>query len=191
MPMKLHEVHPALVHFPLAFFPLSLATDLAGRLKQDPAMMGSARSTMIAAAVSTAAAGVAGFIAQEEVKAGPARDLLVTHRTMNIGFLALVTTMASVRARAARPSWSYLAAGILGFSGLVYSAYLGGKMVYRHGVGVEPSGGVAEGHAPELRRSELGRVVTHAVTDSAQGVWHTVQDLADGQIAPALKRSLR
>ena len=32
MTMRIHELHPTLVHFPLALFPVALLSDIAGRL---------------------------------------------------------------------------------------------------------------------------------------------------------------
>ena len=191
MTMRLHEVHPSIVHFPITLFPVSLGVDLVGRVSGDEQLLEAGRLGMIGAAASTALAGVFGFIAQEEVVAGEARDILVTHRTMNIGFLALASTMAAVRARQRRPSLSYLAAGIIGTAGLLYSAYLGGKMVYTHGVGVEKAAGVDQAEAPELLPAEAGRVARKSLTHAARGVWHTAQDMAAGDIAPALAAGRR
>jgi uncharacterized membrane protein len=189
MTMRLHEVHPSVVHFPITLFPVSLGMDLAGRVSGDGHLLEAGRLGMIGAATSAALAGIFGFIAQEEIVAGDARDILVTHRTMNIGFLALASTMAAVRARRERPTWSYLAAGIIGTAGLLYSAYLGGKMVYTHGVGVEKAAGLDHAEAPELVPSEAGRVARKSLQHAARGVWHTVQDMADGEIVPALRPS--
>ena len=189
MTMRLHEVHPSVVHFPITLFPVALGMDLAGRVSGDEHLLEAGRLGMIGAATSTAVAGIFGFIAQEEIVSGDAHDILVTHRTMNIGFLALASTMAVLRSRRERPTWSYLAAGIIGTVGLVHSAYLGGKMVYKHGVGVEKAAGLDYDEAPELVPSEAGRVARKSLQHAAQGVWHTVQDMADGELVPALRSS--
>jgi uncharacterized membrane protein len=187
--MRLHEVHPSVVHFPITLFPVSLGMDLAGRVTGDEHLLEAGRLGMIGAATSTALAGIFGFIAQEEIVSGEAHDILITHRTMNISFLALASAMAALRARRERPTWSYLAAGIIGTAGLFYSAYLGGKMVYTHGVGVEKAAGLDHNEAPELVPSQAGRVARKALQHAARGVWHTVQDTADGEIVPALRPS--
>ncbi len=187
MTMRLHEVHPSVVHFPITLFPVSLGMDLAGRVSDDEHLLEAARLGMIGAATSAALAGIFGFIAQEEIVAGEAHDVLVTHRTMNIGFLALASTMAVLRLRRERPTWSYLAAGIIGTAGLLYGAYLGGKMVYTHGVGVEKAAGLDYDEAPELLPSQAGRVARTSLRHAAKGVWHTVQDMTGGEIVPALR----
>ena len=58
MAMQLHETHPSLVHYPLAFIPLSLAADaLAGPLDTDDLRI-VGRITMPLGAASIAAATV-------------------------------------------------------------------------------------------------------------------------------------
>src|SRR3712207_6332084 len=137
MPMRVHEVHPALAHFPVALLPTAVAADLIGRFTDNDSLMDMGRQLMPLAAASVAATGVAGFAAQEAVKTSDvSHDLLVTHRTLNIGLLALSLGLAAIRARSRRPSAGYLLAGLAGAALVTYSGYLGGRMVYTHGVGV-------------------------------------------------------
>ena len=187
MAMRLHELHPSLVHFPLAFYPFTLVTDTIGRLTGSRSLMNCGRIGIALTAGSAAMAGVAGLIAQEEVNLeGPAGDMLVTHRNLNIAFLALTTTMAVRRLRRTRPSLRYLLAGFAGLGAALYSAYLGGHMVYEHGVGVKPAGGIARGHSPQLRPSKAGEIARHALDDAKAGVQHAVEDVARGEIVPAI-----
>lgn len=89
MTIRIREIHPVLVHFPIALLPLALAADWVGRLVRRPALMELGKKLMPAAAASAALSGAAGLVAQSAVKAeGPAHDLLVTHRNLNIGLLA-------------------------------------------------------------------------------------------------------
>ena len=138
--MRVHEVHPAIAHFPVALLPTAVAADLVGRLTDDASLMDMGRQLMPLAAASVAAAGIAGFAAQEAVRTSDvSHDILVTHRTLNIGLLALSVGLAAIRARSRRPSAGYLLAGLAGAALVTYSSYLGGRMVYAHGVGVEPA----------------------------------------------------
>ncbi|HWC55794.1 MAG TPA: DUF2231 domain-containing protein, partial [Sphingomicrobium sp.] len=76
MAMKLHELHPSLVHFPLALLPLSIGADLLGRVTGSESLLDLGRRTMPLAAAGGLVAGVAGLMAQTEVKAeGGAMDL--------------------------------------------------------------------------------------------------------------------
>lgn len=185
MPLRLHEIHPVLAHYPVALLPAAIAADVAGRLRRDPSLAEVGRKLVPAAFATAAATGLAGLLAQGAVKAdGPARDLLVTHRTLNIvGTLALAG-LAFWRGRLGRPSTAYLAAG-LACAGLVtYSAYLGGKMVYVHGVGVEAAGGIAEGRSPEVG---AGSGAT-ALETTVQAARDSAADLMAGELAPHLTR---
>lgn len=188
MSMGLQEVHPSVVHMPLAFAPLAIGADFAGVAANDPSLRAFGRASIGLAAVTAAMAAVTGLIAQEEVRAeGAAHDALVTHRTLNIAGGVLLTGMALWR-RNNEPSAGYLAlgAGLLG--SLFYSAYLGGKMVYHHGVGVVAAGGVAD-DVPELTWGEAGHAARTAAADVRSGAKHAADDLRDGRIAPSLRRS--
>ena len=100
MPIGLQEMHPAVVHFPIAFLPLSLGADALGRLTGDYALLEMGRRTMPLAAAAAVNAAAFGLIAQQAVRAeGQAHDLLVTHRTLNAGLVALTTALAAARVR--------------------------------------------------------------------------------------------
>jgi uncharacterized membrane protein len=185
MPMRVHEVHPALAHFPVALLPTAVAADLVGRLTDNPSLMEMGRQLMPIAAASVAATGIAGFAAQEAVKTSDiSHDILVTHRTLNIGLLALSVGLAAIRSRSRRPSAGYLLAGLAGAALVTYSGYLGGRMVYAHGVGVDPADGVEHERAPEMPREGFGRAARTAADNVGQAIRHTAHETAEGQIAP-------
>jgi uncharacterized membrane protein len=187
MTMRTQELHPALVHYPITLFPLSLAADAVGRITGSRTLLDVGRWGMVLSAGATAVAGAAGFMVQEQVRArGVAADLLITHRNLNIGFLAGVTAMAVTRLLRPRPSARYLAAGAGLLGAMAYSAYLGGHMVYEHGVGVVRARGVRAGAAPELRPDNARRIGRQAKQDVAAAVRHTGRDLARGAVLPWL-----
>lgn len=178
--MQLHELHPALVHFPIVLLPASLAADASG-------MDAAGRTGIVLTAATAALAATTGLVAQEEVEVdGKAHDLLATHRTLNLGVLGLTTAMALYRTTQKRVGLGYLAAGLLGLGVTAYSAYLGGRMVYGHGVGVEPAGGLAEDHAPPLGKARAGPLFYHVLRDLGRGVTHTLEHLREGEIVPTL-----
>ncbi|MEX2569663.1 MAG: DUF2231 domain-containing protein [Gemmatimonadota bacterium] len=192
MTMRLQEVHPALVHYPLALLPTSVLADVLGRLTGSDRLHELGRYTMPLAAASGLVAGVFGFIAQESVEAdGEAHDLLVTHRTLNLAAVALSALMVKERLRTKRPSWTYLFGGLAGLSVVGYSAYIGGKMVYTHGVGVEAAAGVREAAAPEVAFGTAAEVVRQSVRHVASGVRHALRDAMQGELIPALRPSER
>lgn len=189
MAMRLQEVHPSVVHFPIALLPVALGADALGRLTRSRSLLQVGKWGMALTAGTAALAGFTGLVAQEEVEAkGPANDLLVTHRSLNVGFLGLATTMAVWRFQCPRPGLRYLAVGLAGLATVTYSAYLGGKMVYEHGVGVKAAGGIREGHAPELFPGRAGEWSRHAVAEAKEAVRHAAGDVAQGRVAPAFGR---
>src|SRR5438067_7856771 len=190
MAMKLHEVHPALVHFPLALLPISIGADLLGRLTDNEALMNVGKKTMPVAVASGLIAGIAGLMAQTEVEAdGKALDMLKTHRTLNLAAVAAGAVLATQRARNDRPSVGYLAAGAGALAVLTYSAYLGGAMVYQLGVGVKAAEGVrVRPSVPELKRKNASKALRRAGSDLKEGIKLTVQETVRGDLVPALKR---
>ncbi len=74
---------------------------------------------------------------------------------------------------------------------LAYTAYLGGKLVYDVGVGVEPAHGVYRSDAPKLKSGQVGSFVKTAATDLVHGVQHMVQEVAKGRLVPTIMASRR
>lgn len=190
MAMGLQEIHPAVVHMPLALAPLSIVSDLAGFAADDPSLEAVGRATIGLAAAAAGIAAVTGLIAQEEVIAeGRAADHLVTHRNLNIvGGIALAGMALWRRDHQPGPGYLALGAGVLGT--MFYTAYLGGKMVYDHGVGVKAAGGT-RGDVPELRWGESRQAARAALADVREGAAHVAGDIRDGKLAPSLRRRSR
>lgn len=190
MAMRLQELHPSLVHFPIALLPTALAADALGRLSGSEMLMEMGRRLMPVAAVSAAVAGVAGLIAQESSHVQEeAHPYLITHRNLNMGLVGMVALLAQKRARRKRPSLGYLLAGLGGLATMTYTAYLGGHMVYEHGVGVKPAGGLLEEKAPELRPENAREVLDISMQHIRHGWSHAMRHLEEGKIAPVLTQS--
>lgn len=190
MAMRLQELHPALVHFPIAFLPASILADAVGRATGSRALMDVGRATMPIAAASAAVAGIAGLVAQQTVELDDhTTDLLITHRNLNLGAIALTAAMAALRMGKRRPSLGYLAAGFAGIATVTYSAYLGGHMVYEHGVGVRKAGGLNEEVSPELILDNASEAAELTARHLREGTAMTVEELGEGKLAPSLGES--
>lgn len=186
MKMKLQEVHPALVHFPIALLPLALGADALGKFGRKDELSAVGRWGITAAAGSALVAGLFGLIAQEEVSAdGEAMDMLITHRDLNLGAVAVLIAMAVRRSRRRKPTLRYLASGLAALATVTYSAYLGGRMVYGSGVGVEKAGGAVP-TAPTIGQDEPVEIARRAARDLGTGSVHLAKELAGGQIVPSL-----
>jgi uncharacterized membrane protein len=189
MTMRLHELHPSLTHFPLALIPLSLALDLVGRLAGNRRWMRAGKRLMPLAAASGVATAAAGLVAQSAVEIPPeAHDTMTTHRNLNLGLVAMTGVLACARSKSAVPSIGYLIAGLAGVAAMNYTAYLGGRLVYRHGVGVETAGGVRPEQSPEMRWERAGELASMSAQYAGQALRSTAREMRHGEFAPALAR---
>ncbi|HEU4563250.1 MAG TPA: DUF2231 domain-containing protein [Gemmatimonadaceae bacterium] len=188
MSIRLQEMHPSLVHFPVALLPLSIGADLIGHLTGSRGLLGFGRRTVAIAAAGAAVSALTGLVAQEEVNVeGKTMDMLITHRNINLAATVATGLMAAWRVQRDRPTLAYLGAGLAGVAALTYSAYLGGTLVYQYGVGIAPAGGQWRPDAPELgEKGETSAFAKDTATDLAHGVKHLAQELAKGQIVPSL-----
>lgn len=137
--MLLHELHPSVVHAPLALLPTAAVADLISVTTGDRAWGKVARRVWVAGTLSGLFAGVAGLAASQEVRMDSprARDMTFLHGAGNA--LILLGAMGVTAWRLRRePTLTSALAG-LGACGLaLYTASLGGKMVYELGVGINP-----------------------------------------------------
>lgn len=121
------------------------------------------------------------WVAQGTVRVrGPAEDILVKHRTLNHALLGVMPVLAVKRSRTERPEGGYLVAGLAGLAGLGYTAHLGGRMVYEHGVGVKAA--MQSGKAPEIRARNI-RDAADTARKNAMDAWsHTMEHLKQGKL---------
>lgn len=161
MAARLQEVHPAVVRFPLVLIPAVLGADLLGHLTHRRSLSETARRLMPLAAASAAAAALTSLVARDEVHVDPrARDLLATHRTLNVSAAGLATAMAAWRWRRPRPNGRYLAVGVASVALLGFTAFLGARMVYAYG-----------GRA-RFKRGQAAAAVRTAAGDMMRGLRH-------------------
>jgi uncharacterized membrane protein len=187
MAVRLNEIHPSIVHFPIALMPAAIGADLLGRATGSEKLSDAGRVLMPVAAASAAISAVFGLVAAVEAKAeGKAADLLVTHRNMNLSLTAVTALMAGWRWGRREAGSGYLALGLAGLAAMGYSAYLGGKMVYEHGVGVKPADGLRDGDSPEVTPANLGTAARRVVDDLEQSIPPIVDDARAGRIVPSL-----
>jgi uncharacterized membrane protein len=152
MPMRVHELHPILIHAPLVLLPAATTVDVlaatSSRRLRRAAFSAVGRRLWWGAAASGLAAGLAGMAASQEVDADDqARDMMLVHGLGNVLLVAGAFGLATWRMRHRA---TLLSAG-LGAGALIastYTAWLGGEMVYGHGVGVK-----AHTADADLRRS--------------------------------------
>ena len=137
MAMRIHELHASAVHAPLVLLPAAALVDLAACLSGDRRQAALGRKLWWLGVGAGAVAGVAGLAASQEIKAEDARseDMMWLHGAANFAIVLGATGIALWRTFR-RPSVTAAAVGLGACGAAIYTAYLGGEMVYAHGVGV-------------------------------------------------------
>lgn len=137
------NIHPVLVHFPIAFIFAFFIIDLIGSLLKKDSWRQLAAGLLYLGAISAGAAVVAGLMAAGSVDHGENVHLIMDkHKSFGISVLCLSIVLAI---------WRLLSGGaIKGVTNLIFLTFaallnilvllgadLGGLMVYKHGVAVE------------------------------------------------------
>jgi uncharacterized membrane protein len=144
-----HPIHPMLVAIPIGLWIFSLACDLIRVMgATSPNWELAAYYTMIGGILGALLAAVPGFIDMLALPRGLKRIALI-HMTINLTVVALYVWNASLRKHGGvdLAVWlSVISVGLLGISG-----WLGGKMVYVHGVAAD----IPPEPAPGSRRAAM------------------------------------
>jgi uncharacterized membrane protein len=141
-----HPLHAALSDFPLVLLLLWVALDGAALALGSPLLWMLGKWALIGgivAAVLAAAAGLIDYLALGETAPRAVRTATV-HLTVMLS-VASIAVLALVFRGAAPPSGAdlivHVAALVLVACGLIAGGWLGGHLVFHHGVGVDPREG--------------------------------------------------
>jgi uncharacterized membrane protein len=136
------EIHPALVHFPIAFLTGGVLLDLFGWVRKRESLTPAATGLIITGTVTALFTAAAGFLAYFTVPAHTeeAHGLMQWHLGLNVGIVAVFTALSigRWRARALVPSGVVRLVGVFALALLFFASYLGGEMVYKGGAGIDP-----------------------------------------------------
>lgn len=140
---QLLNVHPAFVHFPIAFFPAALLFYFLAIVLKKERFLPAGRVSLILAWASTVLAVITGQTAQDTFPHTEAvHRLMMVHQKTGFGILILgsVLTGWSFFRRNNRPRgvWAFLAALFLAVLMVFQNADLGGRMVFVEGAAVKP-----------------------------------------------------
>jgi uncharacterized membrane protein len=140
------NLHPAVVHFPIALTIVAFILGLAARLLNQSALSTSLAAAgsyvLILAAVSAVAAVGFGWLAFNSTMNhdDPGHAAMLLHRawaTPTAAGLVLVAIWHSLKSRQSNPMSIPVLVCLAGLSlSVVTTAWLGGELVYRHGIGV-------------------------------------------------------
>ena len=128
-----HPIHPMLVAIPIGLWIFSLVCDLvhlSGALGANWDIV--AMYTLAGGIAGALLAAVPGFIDMLSLS-GPIRRTALVHMSINLTVVALYTVNFWLRVGGSTLVWL----SVLGLGLLVVSGWLGGKMVFEHGVGVD------------------------------------------------------
>ena len=140
-----HPLHALLSDFPLVLILAWVAMDVAAIALGSSVLWGLARWPLVAGMVAGGLAATAGFTDYLGVAAAKPRalrtasaHLAVMLSVLTVALLALVFRPAALPEGAGR--WLDLAAALGVAAGLGVGGWLGGHLVFRHGVGVDERG---------------------------------------------------
>jgi uncharacterized membrane protein/nitrite reductase/ring-hydroxylating ferredoxin subunit len=138
-----HPLHPALVHFPIGLFILSLALDIASYLLDNSTNLVLVRGASYAMAIGFAMgflAILAGLVDRSDIRLDhPARKTVNIHMTLNLTAMGIVGINLWLRMGQLEQNttpWFATLLSVIGTVIVLISGYLGGTMVYDDGVGV-------------------------------------------------------
>lgn len=138
-----HPIHPMLVHFPAALFPTSLLFDLLSFGPGLSLFVKMAFYTMAVGEAAAVAAAITGAIDyfSKLVPGTPAFRVGTLHALLNAGVLLLYGLNLGLRVgpalQAPRTPVGPLLLSVAGVTFLIVSNYLGGRLIYHFGVGVQ------------------------------------------------------
>jgi uncharacterized membrane protein len=139
-------LHPAIIHFPIALSLVALLLELLARHPRARGLETSAGLLMVLAALGAVAAVLSGQAAHDEAVVPAAVGPLIA-RHEELGELAMWSLLVVAAARLVLVwrgwfkglvPWVYLAAAAAAAGAVGYNGYLGGKMVFDHGLGTAP-----------------------------------------------------
>ncbi len=132
-----HPIHPMLVPIAIGCFVFSFAADLICIVRGNPNLWNPlAYYTMLGGIVGALAAAVPGLIDLLSLPAGAIKKIAVTHMAVNLGVVAIYLCNAWIRHGNPQDLKVPMLLSAVTIVMLLFSGWLGGKMVFEHGVGV-------------------------------------------------------
>ena len=163
--LSLHNLHPLFVHFPIVLLPLFFLFDLGGLLFNRTLWRDVASLLLWLGLLFSGITVLSGLFAAKSIPhAEDVHLIMESHKHLAILVFFLTGILVVWRASHARPpvgvdGWSFL--GLAGLTSIlvVFTADMGGLMVYQHGVAVSPVMETAElQHAAEQHEHEPGHM---------------------------------
>src|SRR5437763_215561 len=137
---KSHPIHPMLIPFPIAFFLGTLVFHVAGWWMARMLWLQVAYYLNIAGVISALVVAVPGFIdyLYTVPPKSSGKKRAATHGIINVTIVVLFAIAFIWRRQGADSQYGLLALEVVGCGLLVWSGWLGGTLVYRNQIGVDP-----------------------------------------------------
>jgi plastocyanin/uncharacterized membrane protein len=130
------EIHPILVNFTAALFPLAFLSDVLGRLFRRESLHNAACWMVLYCAAITPLTVAAGWWWKHAAASNIPPRLITVHQWLGtlaaILFIALAAWRWQIKRRAASPGLAYLLIAFVAVLALVYQGSLGGRMLFGH-----------------------------------------------------------
>jgi uncharacterized membrane protein len=135
-----HPIHPMLIPFPLALWTTSFAVDLLFYFTRHSTLLVIAKFMIAAGCLAAVAAAVAGFIDWLAIKDVEVKKVANWHARLNVTALILFTVslflrMGNYSELVGRRLTIPFLLSLVGVILIAISGWLGGELVFRHGVG--------------------------------------------------------
>jgi uncharacterized membrane protein len=185
MAMRLHELHPTLIHAPLGLLPVAAGVDLVGAFGRDRALDRAGRMLWGLGVGGGLLAGAAGLAATQEVKVTDkhVNDAMLVHGLGNVVITLAAASLWAWRRRNP-PSLASALIGLSAVGAALFTGWLGGELVYARGVGVKrmaAAQGEGMGDSPELFSREAPRRLVRDMGAGFKWAVSYVAKIAKGQ----------
>ena len=137
--IKRHPIHPILVPLPIGLWVFSLVCDLIYVLgSHAPVWKDVACYTIAGGLVGALLAAVPGLVDLLSLSPSKAKTLGIWHMSLNLGAVGVFAVNLWLRTRGGTDADPPVLLSVIGVILIGISGWLGGEMVYVHGVAVEP-----------------------------------------------------
>ncbi len=136
-----HPIHAMLVHFPSALFPTTLVLQGISLIKHDPSFAAAGFYTLVGGLIGGAGALTFGLIDYLNMPSSdPAWKKASIHAVCNLTWLTLLAIecgiIAAHSSNISHVSDAEFITTLISVLGILFSNFLGGELVFHHGIGV-------------------------------------------------------
>lgn len=130
-----HPIHPMFVPFPIGLWIFSFITDVIYRVNGNEMWESIAYYSMAGGIVGAILAALPGFLDFLAIKPSPVKRIALWHMLINVGALILFCVNLYLRTGAPASIVPFILS-IIGVLSILVSGWLGGEMVFVHGLAV-------------------------------------------------------